>query len=507
MRNFSVILAYIGIVIICIVLSTATYAYITVDTEEEIVDSNPTIELLNIKYNDTSNVSMFNTKAGDIYEKKFTITNVSGKTLYYDIKFINVANSFVDNEDLVYHLTSESGAYSINNIAPVSDVAVASKVKIGIGEAHEYKLIVEFVKKDKNQFENEMKTFFAKISINTNDTFENYDDNSLYKLIENNSFGSEKLLLENANEFDIIDEMTGELIDKPDYSNGIFYTNSSIDGNTIYFYKGDTLLNNNIILGENCYRIIRTTASGDVKLIYNGLSVDGQCLMDDVNVVEKLSQFNSSSSQNAYVGYMYGGASSSEYKSEHDNIKSSVIKIYLDSWYNRELENYKDMLSDDSVYCANRKTSSFTMNKVNFGNEGFSNKVTGYDMMNKYYNNGIINFDCENLNDRFSVSNLYGNAKLSNSVSLISVEELYYSGYTFDKDNTNHYLYSIYPYWTMTPAYFNKGNAYNYVVNNNKLIQDNVSMDYAIRPVITVKGDLKVVSGDGSGMLPYLLSR
>ena len=35
MRNFSIILAYIGIVVVCIVLSTATYAYVTYEEEEK----------------------------------------------------------------------------------------------------------------------------------------------------------------------------------------------------------------------------------------------------------------------------------------------------------------------------------------------------------------------------------------------------------------------------------------------------------------------------------------
>ena len=84
-----------------------------------------------------------------------------------------------------------------------------------------------------------------------------------------------------------------------------------------------------MILGDNCYRIIRTTESGDVKAIFNGKRIENYC--EDVNVVERLSKFNNNSNYNAYVGYMYGNASSSDYKNEHSNESSSVIKIYLDS--------------------------------------------------------------------------------------------------------------------------------------------------------------------------------
>ena len=128
-------------------------------------------------------------------------------------------------------------------------------------------------------------------------------------------------------------------------------------------------------------------------------------------------------------------------------------------------------------------------------------------MMNKYYNTGLVNLDCENVNDRFSVKSNIGNNALSNSIGLISVEELYYAGFVNLKDNTNNYLYSIYPYWTMTPAYYNDANAYNFIVNKGNLDQISVSFESAIRPVITFKGSLKVSNGDGSFENPYILSR
>lgn len=487
MRKFSVVLAYIGIVIVCIVLSTATYAYVTYDPEPVVVQEDATLELLHVDYTDTSNISMFNTRAGDEFEKKFTIKNVSGKEMYYDINMYNVANSFAYPEDLVYTLSSENGAYTSMKVVPVKDEVIAKNIKIGINETHEYILKVSFIKKDQVQFENELKTFFAKLSVTMSD-MKKYDDNTLYKKIELSSMGSEKNI---------------------DFSNniteGVFYTNASINGITTYFYRGSNLLNNNLILGDNCYKIIRTTESGDVKAIFNGKRLENTC--EDINVVERLSKFNNNSNYNAYVGYMYGNASSSDYENEHVNESSSVIKIYLDSWYNTNLKDYSDMLSNSSIYCSNRTTSSFTYNKVAFGNEGFSNKVTGYDLMNKYYNTGLINLDCVNINDRFSVKSNFGNNELSNSIGLITVEELYYAGFINMKDNKNNYLYSIYPYWTMTPAYYNKGNAYNFIVNKNNLGQINVSQDSAIRPVISLKGELKVSSGDGSMENPYTLSR
>lgn len=489
MRKFSIILAYIGIVVICIVLSTATYAYVTVEPEDEVVYEDPVVELLHVDYVDTSNISMFNTRAGDEFEKIFTISNVSGKEVYYDINLVSVANSFVYPEDLVYTLSSEDGAYTSVKVAPTKDDVLASRIKIGANEKHDYKLKVSFLKKDTDQFENELKTFFAKLSVTTSDgDVTKYGDNSLYKKIEFSSMGSEANIDFSNNDIE-----------------GVFYTNATLNGITTYFYRGSNNLNNNLILGNSCYRIVRTTESGDVKVIYNGEVVNGVC--DNVNVVERLSLFNNNSNYNAYVGYMYGNASSVNYVNEHDNVGSSVIKIYLDSWYNKKLEDYADLISDTAIYCSNRSTSSFTYNKTTFGNEGYSNKITGYDLMNKYYNTGLISLDCKNVKDRFSVNSSLGNYELSNSIGLITVDELYYAGYIAGKDNSNNYLYSVYPYWTMTPAYYNNGNAYNFIVNKNNLSQAVVNSDNAIRPVITLKGSVEVTSGDGSLESPYTLSK
>lgn len=491
MKNFSIILAYIGIVVVCIVLSTATYAYVTYEEEEKKVVDETYEELLHVEYTETSNISMFNAKAGDEFVKKFSITNVSGRDMYYDINLTSVANSFVYPEDLIYTLDSDDGAYTSVKVVPTKDSTIASRIKIEIGETHDYTFKVTFIKKDTSQIENEMKTFFGKVSVVSNDDDVNkYEENTIYKKIESLSSGSEEHIDLSKN--------TDE---------GVYYTNASINGSTVYFYRGSNKLNNNIIFGTNCYKILRTTESGDVKLVYNGEANSGVCLDNSVDVVERISFYNNNANHNAYVGYMYGNASSGDYESEHENESSSVVKIYLDSWYAKNLENYSDMISDSAIYCANRKTKSFNYGKMIFGNEGFSNKVTGYDMMNKYYNTGLINLDCDNVNDRFSVNNEIGNNELINSIGLISVEELYYSGYLSNYNNSNHYLYSVYPYWTMTPAYFYNSNAYNFVVNKNTLSQVKVNGESGIRPVVTVKGNMVIESGEGTIESPYILSR
>ena len=201
---------------------------------------------------------------------------------------------------------------------------------------------------------------------------------------------------------------------------------------------------------------------------------------------------------------MYGSASSGDYVNEHANMSSSSIKIFLDSWYNTNLSNYSNYISNNGSYCSNRKTSEFNYNKVDFGKNGFGNSNSGYTPMNRYLSNSY-SLICECENDRFSVLEMYGNGELSNSIGLITLDELFYTGFLIDSKNS--YLYTNDSYWTMSPAYFLNGNAYNFVVNKNNVTQFNVSKESGIRPVITLKGNIDVLGGNGSIDNPYVITK
>ena len=77
------------------------------------------------------------------------------------------------------------------------------------------------------------------------------------------------------------------------------------DYNPIYYYRG-AVTNNNVLFANKCWKIVRTTETGGVKLIYNGVPAEnGSC--DNTGTASQIgeSMFNSYSSP-AYLGYMYG---------------------------------------------------------------------------------------------------------------------------------------------------------------------------------------------------------
>ncbi len=78
------------------------------------------------------------------------------------------------------------------------------------------------------------------------------------------------------------------------------------DENPIYYYRG-SVTNNNVIFANSCWKIVRTTSTGGVKLLYNGIpNENGGCTSSsDYNNVGK-DDFNDSGQTLASIGYMYG---------------------------------------------------------------------------------------------------------------------------------------------------------------------------------------------------------
>ena len=73
----------------------------------------------------------------------------------------------------------------------------------------------------------------------------------------------------------------------------------------IYYYRGD-VDDNNVIFADTCWKMVITTETGGVKLIYNGVPTDGKCNNMGTNTQIGTKAFNSNYTSPADVGYMYG---------------------------------------------------------------------------------------------------------------------------------------------------------------------------------------------------------
>ena len=83
------------------------------------------------------------------------------------------------------------------------------------------------------------------------------------------------------------------------------YTGEGADtyANPVYYYKGN-VQNNNVLFAGFCWKIVRTTETGGVKIVYNGVQKDGSCNNTGTDSKIGASIFNNDSNSPAYVGYM-----------------------------------------------------------------------------------------------------------------------------------------------------------------------------------------------------------
>ena len=92
-----------------------------------------------------------------------------------------------------------------------------------------------------------------------------------------------------------------------DGTKGIYTTTNTENNVPVYYYRG-AVDNNHVLFANFCWRIVRTTETGGVKLIYDGKPSNGQCNNTKEATTIGNIQFNTSSNSPAYVGYMYNTA-------------------------------------------------------------------------------------------------------------------------------------------------------------------------------------------------------
>ena len=87
---------------------------------------------------------------------------------------------------------------------------------------------------------------------------------------------------------------------------GIYKQASSKDTTfPILYYRG-AVDNNNLLFANFCWKIVRTTETGGIKLIYNGAPSNSTCNNAGENSQIGTKSFNTNYNSPAYVGYMYG---------------------------------------------------------------------------------------------------------------------------------------------------------------------------------------------------------
>ena len=258
----------------------------------------------------------------------------------------------------------------------------------------------------------------------------------------------------------------------------------------IYYYRG-AVENNNVLFANKCWKIVRTTETGGVKLIYNGMpTADNKCNGD--NSLATYSVYNHSESEED-VSYIY------------PNGTNSAIKQVVDTWYTQNMTSYTDML-EDTVWCNDRSVTFRGYHEITeLYTVYFSGKERNIN--NQPQPSLICPAEYSLTTSATQVSN-----KLTYPAGLLTADELTLAGMGWSQwSDMKGYLSNGSSWWTMTPASFEFESARMFYSNSSEgnpseaLTYDYPNYVIGVRPAVSLKVGTTVAGGDGTSSSPYVI--
>ncbi len=262
---------------------------------------------------------------------------------------------------------------------------------------------------------------------------------------------------------------------------GVYTLNTTKDEKfPIHYYRG-AVTDNNVKFGGFCWKIVRTTETGGIKLIYNGSpDANGQCTNTTGESTQiGTSAFNETDNAKEYVGYMV------------NNETDSTIKGTIDTWYQANMTEYTKKI-EDAVWCNDRSSRVNGSNNTYFG---------AYDRALITHQPSLV---CINEDDKFTVDAKNGNGLLTYPVALLTVDEIMLAGGIVGTTNSSYYLYTNKWWWALSPSYFSNNHANGFYASDY-LASTNVYVSYGVRPSVSLVPGTKITSGDGSSSSPFVV--
>lgn len=278
---------------------------------------------------------------------------------------------------------------------------------------------------------------------------------------------------------------------------GVYIISSTKDEvNPVYYYRG-AVINNHVRFGGFCWKIVRTTSTGGVKILYNGkANSSGYCNATDTSTMITTSRYSSNYTDNTYMGYMYGKENATTYEESHSNLYDSNIKEKFDEWYANNLISYTNKL-EDTVWCNDRYNAP--IGKA-YGTTGAFQRIIKKSP----------SVECALNNDSFTVNEKNGNGKLIYPVATMSPDEALLAGAAWNKvDNSsslyilNGVRYFLFGASTHTEQY----NLCVFTIEPTGALGNTISTGVNwIRPMISLKRGTRFISGDGTQNNPYIVN-
>ena len=444
----------------------------------------------------------------------------------YDIYLINNSNSNYSSNNFTYTLkgTDKSSSGTVANITNQALSHDSSSVKLGSGT---------FTKK------NATHTYSLSISgVSITNTSLNYSPISLSTGIQIVA-GQLMVVKKNTLSDTIMASTSGSGSPKTVPGKVSATTNEGInktqdDYGTSYYYRGSAD-NNYVQFANMCWRIVRVTGNGAIKLVLqNNNSTDCTASSNQEQFLKLKSESTPTKIRKEFAGsadtvaLMYksggiiksplayndsftllsnkinsddtiaGGEPSGLVESNYSEIfknttKGDVLKK-LESWYEEKLSAYTDYL-EDVIWCNDKSYNT-------------SNKYFGAYTRFKSYTPSLV---CPNDSlggnlSKYTVSDTTkGNGALTYKIGLLTADELMFAGAS-SSSNTSFYLYvnSNDEWWTISPANYN-GSYYISFTYKDKIYSLDIPYPSAyLRPAIAIKSTA-IVGGTGTKTNPYVI--
>ena len=539
-RKTLTIFSIVSIIIISLLLLGLTYGYYltTIDGNKnsksvEVVSGNSKVLFTDLSIPDTTEPI----EPGYKTVKTFTVQNTGDIKATYSIYLVDVINTFNRTQDIIYNLYKKVGTITDVTIAtdlsetagwtrvnteenltfPTTMSVIAANETIETpNQIYTYVLKIEYYNHPtENQNEDQGKTLAFKINLRGEDSITNpFSEGTLaYHILDNGA----EVLNATTNKTEI-DKTYEEKTQITKVSDGTDMTDVGIftapdDYGTSYYYRGP-VKNNYVNFAGFTWRIVRINGDGSIRLILDG-TLDKTCVeYNEDNTCKTYagttSSFNSSSNDNAYVGYMYGftdgvtnkcltkDATTKEYtvdssttyttkeacesaggrwaatayETTHINKNSSTIKTKIDTFYETYIENgttkqYEKYLAD-TMFCGDKSLASSGIGGVTtqlgYGT-GTTNKTYYAATERLWYSSGTTSITTANpalkcaegetntysryTKEEQNRNNVLTNGDLKHPIALLSADELVLAGAFKSKKNQAYYLYDAYANGTL----------------------------------------------------------
>ena len=497
-RKYRKLLLSLLVLVLVVSIGKETYALFTNEVSSTV--QSYTTGTLKLSYsNSTINLNnsypITDSEGMNLTENTITITNIGTLTYKFDVKLDPSTSSTLSTDLIKVSMDGETPALlsSDGNII-IRDVILNP----GSSRTFTIKLWI-----DSSASSSEVlgKQFIGNLT-STGIAVKNMEDSDGTVLV-----GSNKLydyIKENADTTTTIDFSKTSAQDN---TNGIYTTTNTDSGNPVYYYRGN--VDNRVIFANFCWRIVRTTETDGVKLIYDGKPSNGQCNNTRTSSHISISKFNTNYNDNAYVGYMFGTTGSSTYASTHANTNNSTIKGVIDTWYENNMTSYTSQL-EDTVWCNDRSIVTNLANSnggyySDYTTLGYGTNITLYGPASRVgmnVSNPTPTLKCAQDNDKFTVNASNGNGALTYPVGLITADEMAYAGGVYGSStssNNSFYLYTGSFYWALSPYDFRGSYALEFTLDSDGYLYNNVvNNSGGVRPSVSLQPGI-AMTGGGSG--------